>query len=161
MKTELINDSQSLIGATMRDGRIKVPVYDDGYGPLFIHRDSMGISGIVRAKTWEDAYSICEDEFFPAGDEDAAEEMDRIDSMPDGKERNHAQACFDEAYGYRGNGRKESDGSISYIYAKDLNGDSLEILTPSLLAALEITLAKHEACATTWEDTNHNPDSNA
>jgi hypothetical protein len=25
----------------------------------------MGINGIVRARTWEDAYGICEDEFFP------------------------------------------------------------------------------------------------
>ena len=29
----------------------------------------MGVSGIVRARTWEDAYSICEDEFFPEADE--------------------------------------------------------------------------------------------
>lgn len=29
----------------------------------------MGINGIVRAQTFEDAYSICEDEFFPEADE--------------------------------------------------------------------------------------------
>ncbi len=56
--------SQSYPGAT----RFSIPVYDDGYGPLWIHRDSMGISGIVRAKSWEDAYEICEDEFFPSCD---------------------------------------------------------------------------------------------
>lgn len=35
--------------------------YDDGYGPLWISRNSIGINGIVRARTWEDAYGICED----------------------------------------------------------------------------------------------------
>ena len=68
MKTPLITDGQSLVSATGRFGH-PIPVYDDGYGPLFIHRDSMGISGIVRAQTWADAYSICEDEFFPAATE--------------------------------------------------------------------------------------------
>lgn len=136
----LIKDNQRLIGATNYFGRF-IRTYDDGYdGPLFIHRDSMGISGIVRAQTWEDAYSICEDEFFPSADEEAIEEMKRIDTMPDGKEKNHAQACWDESYGFRGNGRKESDGTTSYIYAKDLNGDYLDRLTPALLSKLEITL---------------------
>lgn len=46
-----------------------IPVYDDGSGTLYIHRDSLGISGIVRADSWEDAYSICEDEFFPEASE--------------------------------------------------------------------------------------------
>lgn len=136
----MITDAQSLISATSRFGH-SIPVYDDGYGSLFIHRDSMGISGIVRAQTWEDAYSICEDEFFSAGDEDADEEAQRIESMPGGKDRNHAQACWDEAYGYRPNGaRKMPDGTLSYIYAKDLNGDRLNRLTPELIAELGITL---------------------
>ena len=63
----LITDEQRLISATGRFGHA-IKVYDDGFGPLWIHRDSMGISGIVRAQTWEEAYSICEDEFFPACD---------------------------------------------------------------------------------------------
>lgn len=67
MKT-LISDNQTLAGAKTHFGQ-SIPVYDDGFGILFIHRDSMGISGIVRAQTWEDAYSICEDEFFPEADE--------------------------------------------------------------------------------------------
>ena len=94
MKTtnSLITDEQSLLSAKSRFGHA-IPVYDDGFGPLWIHRDSMGISGIVRAQTWEDAYSICEDEFFPDADEEAGEEMARIDAMSDGEEKNHAQAC--------------------------------------------------------------------
>jgi len=100
----------------------------------------MGISGIVRAQTWEDAYSICEDEFFPDADDEALEESARIDAMPDGEERNHAQACWDESYGYRPSGRRTVGGKTSHIYAKDLSGDALDLLTPALAADLEISL---------------------
>lgn len=135
----MITEEQTIASASSRFGH-PIPVYDDGFGPLWIHRDSMGISGIVRAQTWEDAYSICEDEFFPEADEDAGEEMERIESMEDGPEKDHAQACFDEAYGFRGNSRRMEDGTLSTIYARDLNGDWLERLTPDLAEALGITL---------------------
>lgn len=155
--TPLINDSQKLKSAKSRFGH-SIPVYDDGFGPLFIHRDSMGVSGIVRAQTWEDAYSICEDEFFPSADKEASEELNRIESLSDGEEKNHAQACWDEAYGFRPNGRKEADNTLSHIYAKDLNGDYLDTLTPELLAELEIELeietpieAQVDACLPDWE----------
>lgn len=141
MKTTnpLITDEQRLVSAKSRFGH-PVKVYDDGFGRLWIHRDSMGISGIVRAQTWEDAYSICEDEFFPDADEDAVDEMARIDAMQNGKEKHHAQACWDEAYGFRPNGRRTVANACSYIYAKDLNGDCLDPLTPELLDELGITL---------------------
>jgi hypothetical protein len=178
MKTPLITDEQTLNGATSRFGHA-IPVYDDGYGPLFIHRNSIGISGIVRAQTWHDAYSICEDEFFPAGDdfnpedfktvyksgrelwlhenggkwEDwqalSEEQKDAIYRSPgkdvpfEGEFSEHPY--WQEQYGFRGNSRKESDGTLSSIYAKDLNGDSLDLLTPELLAELEITLNISEA----------------
>jgi len=75
MKTkDLIEDGQALVGAKSRFDHA-IPVYDDGFGPLWIHRDSLGISGIVRAQTWEDAYGICEDEFFP----DATETIEEIE----------------------------------------------------------------------------------
>ena len=66
IQSDLITDGQSLTGAKL--GNYDIPVYDDGFGPLWIHRNSIGISGIVRAQTWEDAYGICEDEFFPDAD---------------------------------------------------------------------------------------------
>ena len=135
----MIKDTQSLKSAKFTHGT-PITVYDDGYGPLFIHRDSMGISGIVRAQTWEDAYSICEDEFFPAGDDEAGEEIEQIEAMEDGKEKSHAQACWYESYGYRGNTRKMPDGSLSSIYARDLNGDSLNRLTQALCNDLGIVL---------------------
>jgi hypothetical protein len=136
----MINDDQTLVSAASRFGH-PIRIYDDGFGPLWIHRDSMGISGIVRAQTWEDAYSICEDEFFPAGDEDAAADYKEIEALPEGsKERNHLEACWEESFGYRGTARKEEDGSLSSIYWKDLNGDALNRLTSALVAKLEITI---------------------
>jgi hypothetical protein len=181
-QSALINDDQSLVGAS-RNG-YAIPTYDDGWGELYIHRDSMGISGIVRAKSWEDAYSICEDEFFPDCDLTHEEivkeygfkrehvkmihddvlgwrEVTESDYSDNGKipeftsirwetretpdlEAWSENELFCEAYGFRPNGgdatfsRKE--GRRNPIYAKDLNGDSLDVLTPSLLAELGITL---------------------
>lgn len=135
MKTTsaLITDNQTLAGATSRFGST-IPVYDDGFGQLYIHRDSMGISGIVRAQSWEDAYGICEDEFFPAATE-TEEEL-----VAEYGEDYQDDDCFQESFGWRNNSRKEPDGSTSILYAKDLNGDALDVLTPALLAELEITL---------------------
>ena len=73
-QSELITDNQSLDGAHYHRAEFTIPTYDDGFGPLWISRNSIGINGIVRARTWEDAYSICEDEFFPEADE-AIEEI--------------------------------------------------------------------------------------
>src|SRR5215831_2643537 len=67
-----ITDSQQLRGAKSRFGH-EIATYDDGFGPLWISLNSLGINGIVRAKSWEDAYSICEDEFFPEADETVEE----------------------------------------------------------------------------------------
>lgn len=135
----LISDSQSLNGASYSSG-VKIRTYDDGFGGLYVHRDSMGITGIVRAKSWHDAYSICEDELFPTAD-DAQEEMERIGAMPEGPDRDHEQACWDESYGFRPNGKggptPERDTGI---YAKDLNADRLDCLSESLRQELGINL---------------------
>ena len=196
MKTllsSLITDEQSLVSASRNE--YAIPVYDDGYGSLFVHRDSTGISGIIRAQSWEDAYGICEDEFFPEADETIAELRSeynftrthvKIIRTIDGVERPAVASdypltikgghdgrpswefvrwetvetpcedengfvdngLFQEAFGFRPNGArtgKREDGTprdpIGHgIYAKDLNGDSLDALTPELLAELGITL---------------------
>lgn len=181
LSSPLINDNQSLKGAKNRFGH-EIKVYDDSWGPLFIHRDSMGISGIVRAQTWENAYSICEDEFFPECDltiEEIVKEygfkrkhVKIVRDQSTGKERDVTpedyslnggrlpefmfsrwetrqtpdpeawadNELFQEAYGFRPNGANASDKIKHGIYAKDLNGDCLDLLTPELLAELEITL---------------------
>lgn len=182
----MITDSQRLISAVNQFGS-PIPVYDDGFGQLYIHRDSMGISGIVRAQSWEDAYSICEDEFFPEASETIEElraeynvrrehkkvvrcsdpqgeagpymryvrDSDYINGrLPDGlfvRWETVETPCEDEngwtenelfcdAFGFRPNGPNERDTLRHGIYAKDLNGDYLDVLTPELAERLGITL---------------------
>jgi hypothetical protein len=176
----MINDNQRLVSATNEYGR-KLPIYDDGFGQLWIHRDSMGISGIVRATSWEEAYGICEDEFFPEASE-TYEEMESecatiymsgrelwdadhpgtpfhtlTESKKLGVRWLHGRhvpfdghftdhPCWQEAYGFRPNGRRSMENGVDRdpighgIYAKDLNGDRLDPLTPELCRELGITL---------------------
>jgi 8-oxo-dGTP pyrophosphatase MutT (NUDIX family) len=63
-----ITDSQRLSSVKTQYGH-DVRTYDDGFGPLWVLRDSMGIRGVIRAQSWEDAYGIAEDEMFPEADE--------------------------------------------------------------------------------------------
>lgn len=132
MKTPIIYDEQTLVSAQTRFGT-PIPVYDDGYGKLYISRDSTGINGIVRAQTLEDAYGICEDEFFPSADGTHEEWLAEYG------EDYTEDACWQDAYGFRPNGRNSMEGDNG-IYSKDLNGDYLDELTPELLEDLEITL---------------------
>lgn len=136
----------------------------------------------MRAQTWEDAYGICEDEFFPEATEtieeiiaeynvirrhanmirDNGTEREAVypGDYPNGKLAPHLEfvrwdtietptdeegafvdnVLFQEAFGFRPNGANAKDVLNHGIYSKDLNGDSLELLTPELAAALEITL---------------------
>ena len=107
-------DNQSLKSAATRYGN-SIKTYDDGFGPLWVIQNSMGIKGIVRAESWEDAWSIAEDEIFPRA---SAETIASFEAeygpewMDDG--------CWNESYGFSGN---------NGIYEKDLNGDCLSPLT--------------------------------
>ncbi len=130
--------SYILVSAKRKDSQYTIPVYDDGVGPLWIHRDSLGISGIVRAQTWEDAYSICEDEFFP----EASETIDEL--KKEYGEDWIENDCFNEAYGFRPNGPNNSDKLNHGIYAKDLNGDSLDKLTQKLADELNLEITWKE-----------------
>jgi hypothetical protein len=129
----MITDGQTLKSARYHSG-YDIPVYDDGFGPLWIHRNSLGISGIVRAQTWSEAYEICEDEFFPEAEE-SVEEL--IKEYGDSWLEN---GLFQEAYGFRPNGPNGHGTRNHGIYAKDLNGDRLDLLTPRMVEELEIIL---------------------
>ena len=197
----LIQDGQELTSACYRNSKYEIQTYDDGYGPLWISRNSIGVNGIVRARTWEDAYSICEDEFFPEADEtieqlvkeygfrrehvkiihpatrkaspvtyanghieafDIDMSVER-DATPadyeltggrllngqfvrwETRETPDADAwieneLFCEAFGFRNNGANARDTHKHGIYSKDLNGDSLDRLTPEMLEDIGIEL---------------------
>ena len=190
MKTKLIKDGETLLSAKYKGSGVDIPVYDDGFGPLFIHRDSMGVSGIVRAQTWEDAYGICENEFFPEADETVEElvkeygfkrESHKVvkdasvtvageytsagerfaiypDDYPEGKLKPEfvrwvtvktpdpdavfENELFCEAFGFRPNGANKNNKQKHGIYSKDLNGDSLDVLTQEMLDdwGIELTI---------------------
>lgn len=157
-----------------------IPFWDDGFGPLWIHRDSMGIDGVVRAQSWEDAYSCWEDELAPDCDlseeELVAEYGERRESVriirdkKTGEERESVSSdfplepgqfvrwetrvtpdptfeavmdnpCFQESYGFRSSGNPSNPGLSNLIYSKDINGDSLERLTPELAKELGLSIA--------------------
>ena len=117
-----ITDDQRLTGATPRSG-CKIPTYDDGFGSLWVFENIHGIAGIVRAQTFEDAYSIVEDEFQPEADVSVEELREEYGDQW------HEHPCFQEAYGFRPNGPNHTDKHGHGIYAKDLNGEALELLT--------------------------------
>lgn len=133
LTAKLIKDGQSFVGAKTHYGS-KLQTYDDGFGPLWVYRVPIATMGIVRAQTWEDAYSILEDEFFP----DATETHEEF--VKEYGEDYTEDRCWNEAYGFRPNGRRTVEGEMSHIYQKDLNGDYLDLLTPELVAELELTL---------------------
>lgn len=122
---KLIEDAQSLEGAKSRFGS-DIKVWDDGFGDLYIHRDSMGINGIVRANSWHEAYECVLDEILtPISVEDAKELFDEMGSE---------EADLPEGYQY------QSNSTGTGIVYTDLNGDYLDKLNKELLDELEIEL---------------------
>jgi len=108
----------------------------------------MGITGIIRASTWEDAYGIAEDEMFPEASETWEEIAKDLECSPDELMDN---ACFQEAYGFRPNGANAKDKIRHGIYVKDLNGDHLDTLTDELIRDLELRFLYHPHITTTFE----------
>ena len=119
-----ITNDQSLTGAT--HGGFPLHIYDDGFGPLFVYGNEFGPTAVIRAQTWEDAYSIAEDEFM-----DSATWEDVLLAYP---EAEHDENCgYLEAFGHRPNGRNSL--TDEGIYRKS----DYEWLQP-LTEAHEITL---------------------
>ena len=105
--------------------------------PLWVLRDSMGIVGVVRASSWEEAWEACEDELFPEADQTWEEIAKDCECDP---EKLIDDACFQEAYGFRPNGPNASDKLNHGLYAKDLNGEQLEKLTYGLANRLRLNV---------------------
>lgn len=146
-EVKLHPDYQPLNGATGRFDR-KIPVYDDGSGNLYAFYQACGnsvhVAAIVRADSWEDAHSICEDEFYPEAPswQEMADEQEWKGTFEEMTE--HCNG-WQESYGYRPNGPSTSDHTTNEhghgIYSKDVNGcDSLVKLTEEILEAHEIKL---------------------
>lgn len=95
--------------------------WDEGWGKLWIYRESLGPIGIVRAHTWEEAYQYVVDEIMDDADE----------SNPDSYARSYDKTADEgelaEGVQYR-SGVPSNDGLNSDLAQEDLNGSSLDLL---------------------------------
>lgn len=73
-----IKDTETLVAAKTNTGHT-LPIWDDGFGPLWVAYNEFGPVGVVRANTWEDAYEAAIDEIFHDAD------VDEDDFSPDGE----------------------------------------------------------------------------
>jgi hypothetical protein len=110
-----------------------------GAGPLWLLWDSTGITGVIRASSFADAWAIAEDEFFPEADFATWGELAKECGVAD-PENLMDDALFQENYGLRPNGPNGYDKHGHGVYQKDLNGDSLDEVTEALLKRLKLTI---------------------
>jgi len=132
MKPSEITDDVRLTGAVNQGGSA-IPFYDDGSGTLYVFRESMGVSGIVRADTWETAWDIAMDEFASEADDTVAD-----------FERDYGPAWWEndlwcDAHGFRPSGPNVRDKIGHGVYARDY-GESLDVLTDADAEEMGITL---------------------
>lgn len=120
----MITDEQSLKSAS--HGGYSLKTYDDGYGPLFVYGHEFGPVAVIRAQTWEDAYSIAEDEFMPG-----ASWADVLSDYPDAPD----DEDYLEAYGHRPNGSNGPDDEG--IFSRS-DYEWLQPLTPAMEISVEI-----------------------
>ena len=64
-----MNSELTLVGARTWCGS-RIPVYDDGFGDVWLYREASGLMGIVRSLSWHDAYACCQDEIMTRVDGD-------------------------------------------------------------------------------------------
>ena len=126
--TTLITDDQELVSASTRHGT-PIETYDDSMGTLYAYRDASGLVGLVRALSWHGAWYLVEDEILEPIPEEDMPEAYGFDTL----EELQAAEWPDLAEGYS----YQSNATGTGIVAHDLNGESLNELTPDLLAALE------------------------
>jgi len=158
----------TLHGATSKFGT-PLLTYDDGFGPIYVYRDANGTTAVIRALSWEDAYQIVDDEIFNPIDSAELHEAYgyrvKTDAPCYGAKVFHAffedypnnadiglfatleqaqAACLKDAVyhgrdlveGYRYQSNATGTGVVSF----DLNGESLDLLTPQLAEDLGLVL---------------------
>lgn len=125
--------------------------WDEGYGKLWAYSETLGLMGVVRARTWEAAYEACSDEIMHGCTwAELLEECDlncaegcacneETETLCDeAQERAEIQESgnLPEGHGYRSNGEPSNEGIHGEFYSYDLNGQALEELTPELAERL-------------------------
>ncbi|MBK6942475.1 MAG: hypothetical protein IPH13_20050 [Planctomycetes bacterium] len=108
-------------------------LWDDGFGPLWVYRESFGVLGVVRARTYEDAYTCVVDEIMDDAtwaDVEAAR----------GGAAGDAPVELPEGFEYRSSGVPSNPALKSAIASFDLNYSSLDSLTPELVDEHGLTI---------------------
>lgn len=166
----LIQDDQALESAASEHGT-PIRTYDDGYGPLYVYRTSLGITGIVRAMSWEGAYDCVLDEILTPIDasdipdaygafeylrdhptlgkfwrtgEDGFSSSWKLKRVTPSQLAAEVFACRSKApdfapelqEGYRHQPNATGTGIVNI----DLNGESLDLLTPEFIESAGIVL---------------------
>ncbi len=117
-------------------GAPSVPLrtWDDGFGPLWVYVDSLGPVGVVRARTWEDAYACVVDEIMDDADPTDPDTYAR--SYDERAEENElAEGCS-----YRGSGVPSNPDLRSPIARGDLNGSRLVRLDRAACEAYRVAV---------------------
>ena len=93
--------------------------YDTGHGRLWVYLESLGPVGIVRARTFEEAYAAAIDEIM--NDADPTDPNTYARSYDESAETSElAEGCH-----WRGSGEPSNPGLSSPIAQEDLNGSYL------------------------------------
>lgn len=112
--------------------------WDDGFGPLWVYSETLGALGVVRAKSWEDAFSACQDEIMDGAT--FAEMVESCDLSAEDIAEIESGGDLPDGYQFRSSGEPSNGKLHGELCCEDINGCSLERLTPELAAALELTV---------------------
>jgi hypothetical protein len=131
-----INDAFSLESATiLTHDPVAIPVWDEGWGPLWVVMQSCGNfslpAGLIRARTWEEAWEAAIDEVFASPDEDElakyqkAMEENGTDDLPD----------LPDGWQYRGSGSPSNEKTFPAVsgYLCDTSDCTLDRLTMDIV----------------------------
>lgn len=108
--------------ATTRFGT-ELRTWDEGFDDdtVWLYAESLGPVGVVRATTWEDAWSCVVDEILSDADPD---DPDNYGDYDEDGWRSLAEGIL-----WRGNGIPSNDGLESPMAQEDLNGSVLRPIT--------------------------------
>lgn len=118
----MINNNQSLVSASTQGGSVRI--WDDGFGPLWVYRETLGVKGVVRARVYSVALDCVIDEIM---DDPDPEDVKRI---------TEEKGDLPECVYWRSSGCPSNDGLYSPLAQDDVNGSSLAELTPELAEEL-------------------------
>jgi hypothetical protein len=103
--------------------------WDDGFGPLWVYRETLGVLGVVRAQTWASAWECVVDEIMDGCTWDELEPEEQA-AFKNGEDV--------EGVTFRNNGEPCSPWAKGEYAREDINGCSLDRLTVEL--AMELGL---------------------